>query len=245
MEQKDEKLHNTKKIEKIKTEKKAENKKAPGSKEKKKISASTIIIIVGILVICIPFVILGSILISASKATGTPVVGNRYENDLNPAITEQQITAIESRIASDSQVESVNIELVTATLRVYVDMQDRLNEDEASILANSVYEDVVSTLDVNTYFTKTGTKKMYDLEIHLYNNLEFSGSEQYLYLITTKNSGMSEPLVQIVSVPKDPDVAAQLRKDTYGSDEEDSEIGVIDGEGEEETPSEDESSQEE
>lgn len=245
MEQKEEKMQNTKKIEKIKTEKKPENKKVSGNKGKKKISASTIIIIVGILVICIPFVILGSILISASKATGTPVLGNRYENDLNPAITEEQLTAIESKVASDNQVESVNVKLVTATLRIYVDMQDSLNEEEASALANSVYEAVTSTLDVNTYFTKTGTKKMYDLEIHLYNNMDLSGSEQYLYLITTKNSSMSEMSIQVVSSPKDPDVAAQLRKDTYGSDEgEDGEIGVIDGEGEgSEESSEDETSQ--
>ena len=112
--------------------------------------------------ICIPFVILGSILISASKATGTPVLGNRYENDLNPAITQEQLAAIESKVVSDNQVESVDVKLVTATLRIYVDMQDSLNEEEASALANSVYEAVTSTLDVNTYFTKTGTKKMYD-----------------------------------------------------------------------------------
>lgn len=248
MEQKDKTMQNTKKIEKIKTDKKPENKKSSGSKGKKKINVSTVIIIVGIVVICIPFIILGSILISASKATGTPVLGNRYENDLNPAITEEQLSTIESKIASDNQVESVDVELVTATLRVYVDMQDSLTEEEASALADSVYETVASTLDINTYFTKTGTKKMYDMEIHLYNNMDFSGSEQYLYLITTKNSSMNEPSMQVVSSPKDPDVAAQLRKDTYGNDEEENnEIGIIDGEGEgeEEISSDNESSEEE
>lgn len=245
MEQKDEKVQNTKKIEKVKVAKKSD-KKVTGNKGKMKVNASTIVIIVGIIVICIPFVILGSILISASKATGTPVLGNRYENDLNPAITEEQITSIVSKIKSDNQVESVNIELVTATLRIYVDMQDSLNEEEATALANSVYESVASTLDVNTYFTKTSTKKMYDLEIHLYNNIDFAGNEQYLYLITTKNSSMSEPSVQVVSSPKDPDVAAQLRKDTYGEEEEnDSEIGVIDGVGDGENSSEEEEQSEE
>lgn len=225
MEQNEKKLQETKKIDTVKPAKKDK----PKEKGKKKISISTIIIIIGIIVICIPFAILGSILISASKATGTPVVGTRYENDLDPAITEEQIQRIESQIASDAQVEAVNIELVTATLRVYVDTQDSLDQEACEALVESVYNTVSSVLDIDTYFTKTSTKKMYDLEIHLYNNIDYADTEQYIYMITTKTSSMEGPSTQTVSVPKDPDVAAQLREDTYGTNEDSDEIGVIDG----------------
>ena len=37
-----------------------------------------------------PFVILGYILLSAAGDTGKPILGNRYEGDLNPAIAEDQ-----------------------------------------------------------------------------------------------------------------------------------------------------------
>lgn len=75
------------------------------------------ILIVGLVLIAIPCAILGWILISASMDTGKPINGDRFKGDLDPAITKDQLSEIESRIKAENQVEKVTVELTTATLR--------------------------------------------------------------------------------------------------------------------------------
>ena len=187
---------------------------APAKKHKtKKNDKSTMILIVGLVLIAIPCAILGWILISASMDTGKPINGDRFKGDLDPAITKDQLSEIESRIKGENQVEKVTVELTTATLRVYVDTVDSISDEEASALSETAYNDVTAVLNEGTYFTASNGKKMYDLEVHVYNNVDKSGSEDYVYVIRAKNSSMEQAATQIVSKPLDADLAQQLREE--------------------------------
>ena len=197
--------------------------------KKKELDRSTVILITGLVLIAIPCLILGWILISASLDTGTPILGDRFQGDLDPAITSEQISQIETQVASEGSVDSVTVELATATLRIYVDAADSLSEEEATALSQTVYQDVTSVLPKSTYFTSTSSKKMYDLEVHVYNDLSLAGTDGYMYVIRTKNAAMEQAEVQTVSKPLDADLAQQLRdeleeKRNPSDDNEDEEI---------------------
>ena len=197
--------------------------------KKKELDRSTVILITGLVLIAIPCLILGWILISASLDTGTPILGDRFQGDLDPAITSEQISQIETQVASEGSVDSVTVELATATLRIYVDAADSLSEEEATALSQTVYQDVASVLPESTYFTSTSSKKMYDLEVHVYNDLSLAGTDGYMYVIRTKNAAMEQAEVQTVSKPLDADLAQQLRdeleeKRNPSDDNEDEEI---------------------
>ena len=197
--------------------------------KKKELDRSTVILVTGLVLIAIPCLILGWILISASLDTGTPILGDRFQGDLDPAITSEQISQIETQVASEGSVDSVTVELATATLRIYVDAADSLSEEEATALSQTVYQDVTSVLPESTYFTSTSSKKMYDLEVHVYNDLSLAGTDGYMYVIRTKNAAMEQAEVQTVSKPLDADLAQQLRdeleeKRNPSDDNEDEEI---------------------
>ena len=216
---------------------------APAKKHKtKKNDKSTMILIVGLVLIAIPCAILGWILISASMDTGKPINGDRFKGDLDPAITKDQLSEIESRIKGENQVEKVTVELTTATLRVYVDTVDSISDEEASALSETAYNDVTAVLNEGTYFTASNGKKMYDLEVHVYNNVDKSGSEDYVYVIRAKNSSMDQAATQIVSKPLDADLAQQLREELAekrnpqaAKDDDDEVVGGEDTEAQDDT----------
>lgn len=182
------------------------------SKPKMRRSKVRIFIFVGILIILIPFIILGVILIQASMSTGKPILGDRFKNDLNPAITSEQLKEIATKIKGQSNVDSVDVSLKTATLRVYVDVSDASSEQQVMDMSKSAYQDVISILDVNTYFTQHDGKEMYDIEIHAYNQ-DKNTKENFIYVITNKNSSMEKEHSQVVSKALDPELAQQLRDD--------------------------------
>lgn len=182
------------------------------SKPKMRRSKVRIFIFVGIVIILIPFIILGVILIQASMSTGKPILGDRFKNDLNPAITSEQLKEISTKIKGQSNVDSVDVSLKTATLRVYVDVSDTSSEQQVMDMSKSAYQDVISILDVNTYFTQHDGKEMYDIEIHAYNQ-DKNTEENFIYVITNKNSSMEKEHSQVVSKALDPELAQQLRDD--------------------------------
>lgn len=182
------------------------------SKPKMRRSKVRIFIFVGILIILIPFIILGVILIQASMSTGKPILGDRFKNDLNPAITSEQLKEISTKIKGQSNVDSVDVSLKTATLRVYVDVSDTSSEQQVMDMSKSAYQDVISILDINTYFTQHDGKEMYDIEIHAYNQ-DKNTEENFIYVITNKNSSMEKEHSQVVSKALDPELAQQLRDD--------------------------------
>ncbi len=192
------------------------NTKQKQIKKKKKMSKGGIVLLVGIIIILIPCLIFGGILLSAALETGKPVVGNRFNNDLNPSISSSATSNLESSIKALSGVEKCSIELTSAQYRVNVDTVDSLNDSEIQELVVEVYNLVNKELPVSTYFTATDSKKMYDLAINVYNNT----NDGNIYYILTKNSKMTAYSIQCVSSPVDEDLAKDLRGENTPSTED-------------------------
>ncbi len=192
------------------------NTKQKQIKKKKKMSKGGIVLLVGIIIILIPCLIFGGILLSAALETGKPVVGNRFNNDLNPSISSSATSNLESSIKALSGVEKCSIELTSAQYRVNVDTVDSLSDSEIQELVVEVYNIVNKELPVSTYFTATDSKKMYDLAINVYNNT----NDGNIYYILTKNSKMTAYSIQCVSSPVDEDLAKDLRGENTPSTED-------------------------
>ena len=191
-------------------------KKSKRSKRKSKRTA--IIFWVCLILILTPFMVLGWILLSAWLDTGSPILGERYEGDLDPAITKNDLDSIRTSVRTIPEVENVELELATATLRVYADVDDNANAENEKATAQSIYQAVTRVLDAGTYFTQTETKKMYDLEIHVYNLAKNRDSDEFAYVIETKTSSMTEPILNVVSEPIDAALAQQLRDNVENRD---------------------------
>ncbi len=193
----------------------AQNKKTKKTKKtKRKMDRASLIILIGGAFIIIPFLVLGWILISASLGTGNPIFGSRYDGDLDPAITKEQLAEVETKIEGNSGVESVSINLASATLRVSIDITDSASEEDAQQMLEKAYDQIMASLPVDTYFTSAQNRRMYDLEIHVYNLKDNRDSDNFVYKIRTKNSMMNgEPVDQLVSEPIDAELAQELRDD--------------------------------
>lgn len=187
------------------------SKQTKTKKVKKGLRKADIILIIGLVILAIPFLILGWFLVSASLDTGTPIIGDRYENNLDPAITRSQLDEIETKVASLSGVEEVTVDMPTATLRVNVDISDSASTDEALAMASDAYNVVISVLDENTYFSQSNGMKMYDCEVHVYNVPDGSEVDNFVYVIQLKTSNMESATQQVVSEPVNAELAQQLR----------------------------------
>ena len=182
-------------------------------KKKRKLSKPAIFLIVGIIIIVVPCLIFGGILLSSAMNTGTPIFGDRYEGDLDPAITDEDISALETDIRALSGVENLDITLISGQLRINIDTTDALTAEEINALVKEVYTAVDNRTAIATYFTSTEDKKMYDLAINAYNYID-SENEGMIYYILTKNAMMEEYDIQLVSEPLDEELASDLRGDT-------------------------------
>lgn len=185
-------------------------------KPKKRRGSRTVLVFwICLVLLLAPVVVLGWILFSSSMNTHTPVIGNRYEGDLDPAITKTQLEQVKTAATAVEGVKDVDIEMATATLRVYANVAPESTAETETATADAIYKAVSGILDPTVYFTKTDTKKMYDMEIHVYNEAERTNQEgdNFVYVIETKTSSMSAPAAQVVSTAKDPTLAQQLRDD--------------------------------
>lgn len=191
------------------------NKNLSRKKEKRKIKLSrpAIVLIVGLAIILIPIIIFLSILISAFFQTGKPINGHRFDGDLDPAITKSQISEVQKNVAAINGVQGVDVILKTATLRVYVDVDDSFNQEKASEVLKQAEQKVNEIIPEDTYFKATDTKKMYDLEIHVFNK-EKKEDDSFVYYILNRNSRMDKPKIQLVSKPLNEDLAKELRGET-------------------------------
>ena len=183
------------------------------NKDKKKLSKGAIVLIIGLVIIATPCLVFGWILLSAYLQTGKPVIGSRFDNDLNPSITSAQTSIIESSVSGLAGVEKCTVEMKSAQYRVNVDTSDSLSSEQIKDLVVNVYNTVNSTLPVGTYFTATDTMKMYDLSINVYNFIN-AENENMIYYILTKNSKMPAYTIQCVSEPLNEDLAKELRGET-------------------------------
>lgn len=188
----------------------SQTKKEKKAKKKGRLDAASWIIIIGLLIIAIPCAAFLYILLSAQAATGTAISGDRFTGDLDPAITETQMANVVTSVETIEGVESAEVILKSATVRVYVDTLDEMTPEVAEGIANQAYEKLTAECDPSVYFTQTASKKMYDIEVHAYNLTENRDSEGFVYVILNKSSSMEAPIARLVSEPLDPELAAQL-----------------------------------
>ncbi len=175
---------------------------------------SHILVWIAAAVILIPTILVGVVVMTSTENSGTPVVGSRFsETDLNPAITDDQITQIEAAMKELDYAESVEVNLKSATLRINIDLDDIVDEvDEELVkkLASQAYDKVDAILPVETYFTQQSDAKMYDFSINVYNYSSFDEEhteDHWIYVCLTKTSASEKSVVDVLSVPRDEETA--------------------------------------
>lgn len=188
-----------------------QNTKQP--RKRKKLSKSALVLIIGLFIIAIPIIIFLAILGISALQTGTPREGSRFDNDLDPAITSGDVEFLQDDISTISSIENVEVILSQGQLKVYIDTNDNLTEEQVDSIVTNAYNKVNSKLPINTYFTATDSRKMYDLQINVYTVAEASpiGAENSRqYKLLHKNSTESQYSIDDLAHPKDPNLAAEL-----------------------------------
>ncbi len=180
-----------------------------------------------VLIIAIPVGIFAYILFEAFQSQGTPILGNRFEGDLNPAITAEDMTGVTNEIKAIEGVEDCVVNTVVATTRVSVNVKDELTNEQIKALTDLVYKAVDTKLPIATYYTNTDDKAMYDLEINVYNNLDYEtkvdSSPKFIMYTVVKNGKMENYITKDVSTALNPTLAAQLLQDVIDRDKKEAE----------------------
>lgn len=182
-------------------------------KEKKRLSRSALVLIVGLIIIAIPVCIFAGILGISALQTGSPREGSRFDNDLDPAITNDDVTNLQQKLSVLGQVENVEVVLSEGQLRIFIDTNDNLSEEQVDSILTSAYNAVNSSLPITKYFTATESKKMYDLQINVYTTAEASeigATNSRQYKLLHKNSAEETYGIDDLAHPKDPALAAEL-----------------------------------
>lgn len=164
-----------------------------------------------LVIILIPFVIIGYVILTSMGGQDEPVVGNRFHSsDLNPSISKDQISQVQNAVSSIGSVQNVEVNLKSATLRISVDIDDVANADTCNSIAQEAYKQVTGILPADTYFTNTEDSKMYDLEIDVYNFLlDDTHTDGQIYYKVYK-TGAGEVSTQNMTQPKDQELVNQL-----------------------------------
>ncbi len=181
-------------------------------KKKRKIqwNVSKIILLIGCIIILIPCIAVAAILWKAHLEADSPINGNRLDNMTAVEITKQDMKDLQSALSELDNVEKVEVILKTATLRIYLDCDDKITAEDMEVLEEAAYRVLNDKLPAETYFTRTAANANYDLEMHFYNNREFGGTEQHLYDILTKTSAMPFYRIDRPSDAKNPELAEEL-----------------------------------
>ncbi|MEG1733074.1 MAG: hypothetical protein RR986_04650 [Longicatena sp.] len=164
------------------------------------------------IVLLIPLLLLAYIYLGAKESSGKPTAGNRFDNSLNPAISAKQTDQLKTSLKVDG-VENVEVNLISATLRISIDVRDDANADTITAIMNSSYDQVNGVVPIETYFTNNKKNdKMYDLEIHVYNYIpdEKKPADGQVYMIKTKTSAAKEANVSTPSSPKNKEISDKL-----------------------------------
>ncbi|MDF9823761.1 ABC-type Na+ efflux pump permease subunit [Breznakia sp. PF5-3] len=165
-----------------------------------------------LIVIAVPLIILAWVLMTSLETSGEPVVGNRFDNQLDPAITEKKVDELKGKFTY-AEAENVEVNLKSATLRITIDVADATTDEQITAIMNDVYAKVDETLPIATYFTNKKAVKMYDLEINVYNYIpDDTNRAGYIYHLLTKNAGNDGPEHSIPSQPKNQSTADDLKK---------------------------------
>ncbi len=191
----------------------SEKKQTKTRKPQKRLSRSALILIIGSIIIAIPVIAFLTILGISALQTGSPREGSRFDADLDPAISSEAVSSLKADLSSIGSLDSVEVILSEGQLRIFIDTKDDLSEDEVDSIVTSAYNKVNSALPINTYFTATDSKRMYDLQINVYTTAEASAigaSDSRQYKLLHKNSMETTYSIDDMAHPKDPALAAEL-----------------------------------
>lgn len=191
-------------------------------------SRSALVLIAGIIIIAIPVLIFAGILGIAALQTGTPRTGSRFDGDLQPAIMDKELADLKSELSAIGSVDEVEVVLSQGQLKIYIDTNDSLTEEQIDSILMSAYNKVISKFPIGTYFTGDDTRKMYDLHIHVYTTANASAigdDNGRQYKLLHKNSTEETYGIDDMAHPKDPALAAELEGLTPEVDEEQTEEG--------------------
>ena len=162
---------------------------------------------ISFVVLMIPVVWFGNYLLQAYLAGNKPVIGKRITDNVIYEAYQSDVEAIASSVNGLSGVESAECTLTVQTLRITVDANDSLTNEEFKTLAEKIYEIVDSKLPISKYFTRVDDYTQYDLEIKIYDSLE---KEDTRIVILYKNANMEKSVFQDYTVAIDPELKAQI-----------------------------------
>lgn len=177
-------------------------------KQKKKLSKAGIILIIGIVIILVPCLVFAGILGISALQTGSPRNGSRFKNDLTNEIAKSDVSALQEELKGISSVDEVEASVYEGQLKIFIDTNDSLTESQVDAIINEAYSKTIAKFPINTYFTRTDSAKMYDLEIYVYTTAEASASRQYKLL--HKNSAEETYQIDDLAHSKDPKLVNEL-----------------------------------
>lgn len=167
-----------------------------------------------LIVIAVPCAIVAMVLLQSMGAQNNPVTGSRFsKNDLNPSISKSEMNKVLDSInANVGSIESITINLKSATLRVNINADDAVDEATVTSMVDQVYDQVNAVLPIDTYFTNKEDSKMYDLEINVYNwTVDNKHPDGQIYVQCTK-TGAGNRVVDVLTTPKDKDLVNSITR---------------------------------
>lgn len=189
-------------------------------KFKFKFTFSNIVFALGIAFVLIPSLVIGVILLQSSLQTGNVIAGNRFNNDLQPEITNELIGLTEDAVNSLGNVTVDEINLKAATLRITLVIPTGLTDENKLDVIQDTMDKVNGVVPFTEYFTATDSKKMYDLEV---NFIDQVGDTRTTFIQVVKNANMDNWVLQDMLMPVNPVLAQELldglnaEKDTENS----------------------------
>lgn len=179
------------------------------SKRKLQVYWPGITLMLALAILAVPATVFFNIMVEMQVLAGNPVTGERFMNDLNPKISDNQLEEVTDALKQLPNVVDLEVNLRSATLRVNVMTPLTISEAEVSTLIEAIKATLFEPLPVASYFTATTTTKQYDIEIHIRNTTDVIDSA-YFYVIVSKTSLMDEFILDDVSVANNPEFVAQL-----------------------------------
>ncbi|MBS3973131.1 MAG: hypothetical protein KGZ84_09025 [Erysipelotrichia bacterium] len=179
------------------------------TKKKIQIYWPGITLMLSLAILAVPATIMYNIAIETQGIAGTPVFGDRFNNDLNPKISKGQVNELDDTIRDIEGIVELEVNLRSATLRINVLTSLEISDDQINALITKVKDAVFGKLPESEYFTASLERKQYDFEIHLRNTKDRL-DENYRYIIVSKTSLMTTFIIQEVSTPKNPEFVAEL-----------------------------------
>ena len=187
-------------------------------KKKRKAKKHSWFLAIALVIAAIPCIAVLVILLQAMKETGKPINGKRFDNDLNPAITETIENSILKGVEQIEGVQKVDIDTRVATLRVNVDYDENLSKEDAITLGNKIVEVINTYAPIDTYFTSYGVSKMYDFEINLY-DVKGDNVSPNVYIVIGKNGANAEITTQVMTDPVNPEKVQALEEKRKAEEE--------------------------